>query len=389
MFSPFTGLVFDPTLVPSVGDVSSPPYDVIDSASRRELQDASPYNVVRLLLADDDDPGYAVAGALLPAWRENGVLVADEGPRFYLYSMEYTYGGVRREARGVLGALEVMDLGSRVVPHEETMAKHRADRYSVLTATQANVDPIIGLSASPDLAGLLAYEGPWRLDFTTQDGVRHRMHDFANDSTLAAISNAVAAHSVSIADGHHRYTTALKYRRDRETEGLELGGWTSIMTFLAPAEGSGLTCGPYHRVFADLTFDPSLVAGTFDVSPTSREAPQTPGDLVVVTSTGASRLRARSEALGSLPAPWRQASPAVARELLYPLLGISEDHATYVPEATDAVGAVATGGAALLVAALSEHAMAEASETALRFPQKSTFFVPKPRAGLVIRPFEN
>jgi uncharacterized protein (DUF1015 family) len=302
--------------------------------------------------------------------------------------MEYTYGGERRQARGVLGALEVMDLGTRVVPHEETMAKHRADRYSVLTATQANVDPIIGLSSSPDLAALLEHDGPWRLDFTTPDGVRHRMHDLADEAALGAIATAVGEHAVAIADGHHRYTTALQYRRDREAEGLSNGGWTHIMTFVAPAEGSGLTCGPYHRVFDVFPFDAGSVTGRFTVEPAEPTPPDGPGDVVVVTTEGAWKLRARAAARAGLPGPWRGASPAVARELLYPLLGITEDHADYVPDAVEAIAAVAPGGAALLVAPVGEHAMAEAGETALRFPQKSTFFVPKPRAGLVIRPFE-
>jgi uncharacterized protein (DUF1015 family) len=388
MFSPFTGLVFDPALVPSIGDASSPPYDVIDEHERRELLDRSPYNVVRLLLADADDPSYTQARRLLATWRSEGVVRPDPSPGFYLYSMEYTYGGERREARGVLGALEVMDLGTRIVPHEETMAKHRADRYSVLTATQANVDPIIGLSSSPDLAGLLEYDGPWRLDFTTSDGVRHRMQNVGDDATLDAVSSAVSNHAVAIADGHHRYTTALQYRRDREAEGRKAGGWTHIMTLVAPAEGSGLTCGPYHRTFAVFPFEPQSVTSRFTVESVSRAAPEVPGDLVAVTPDGAWRLRAHPEALAEMPGPWRDASPAVARELLYPLLGITEDHAGYVPEADAAIDAVIPGGAALLVAPVGEHAMAEAGDTALRFPQKSTFFVPKPRAGLVIRPFE-
>ena len=105
MFSPFTGLLFDPAIVPSVGDASSPPYDVINEDERRTLQASSPYNVVRLLLADADDPSYTEAARLLRDWRADGTLVADPGPRLYLYSMSYEYEGRAREARGVLGSL--------------------------------------------------------------------------------------------------------------------------------------------------------------------------------------------------------------------------------------------------------------------------------------------
>ncbi|MDJ0962520.1 MAG: DUF1015 domain-containing protein [Acidimicrobiia bacterium] len=388
MFSPFTGLLFDPDVVSSVGDASSPPYDVIDEDGRQALLASSPYNVVRLLLADADDPSYAEAARLLREWRSEGVLVPDPQPRLYLYSMQYEYHGEAREARGVLGSLEVTDLGERVVPHEETMAKHRADRYSVLTATQTNVDPIIALSSAPELAALLGHDGPWRLDFTTTDGVRHRLHDISDPDEIAAITAAVRAHPVAIADGHHRYTTALQYRRDREAEGHAPQGWDGIMTLVAPAQGSGLTCGPYHRIFDSFPFSADRIADAFTIAPAAREAPQVPGELVVVTQDGAWRLTATDGFLATLPEPWREASPAVARELLYPRLGVTEDHAAYVPEATDAMAAVPPGGGALLVAPVSEHAMAVAGETALRFPQKSTFFVPKPRAGLVMRPFD-
>lgn len=388
MFSPFTGLLFDTQRIGSIADATSPPYDVIDAAEHAELLAASPFNVVRLLLSSADDPSYTQAARLFAEWRRDRILVADLAPRFYLYSMEYTYEGTRREARGVLGALEVMELGERVVPHEETMAKHRADRYSVLDATRANVDPIIGLSSSPDLAALLAHEGPWRLDFTTPDGVRHRLQPVDEPTRIAALASAVSNHSVAIADGHHRYTTALAFRRDREAEGAAGEGWNGIMTLVAPAEGSGLTCGPYHRIFTDFPFDPTVVGDVFHIAEGAPTAPTEPGDLTVVTTDGSWHLRATTAALEPLPGPWRDASPAVARELLYPRLGLTEDHASYVPSADAAVAAVEDGGAALLVAPVSERAMAEAGETALRFPQKSTFFVPKPRAGLVLRAFD-
>jgi hypothetical protein len=110
---------------------------------------------------------------------------------------------------------------------------------------------------------------------------------------------------------------------------------------------------------------------------------------VVATSTTAWLLTPRREALEALPAPWREASPAVARELLYPRLGMSEDSATYVSDGAEAVAAAAglPDGAALLVAPVSEHAIAEAGEMGIRFPQKTTYFIPKPRAGLAIRVF--
>ena len=389
MFSPFTGLLFDPTRVPSIGDATSPPYDVISPDDRRDLMARSPYNVVRLLLSPPDDPTYQQAAALLHTWRAEERLVLDPTERFYLYLMDYDApDGGRRTARGVLGALDLIDIGDRVVGHEETMAKHRADRLAVLTATEANLDVIIALSSSPDLAPLLEPTGEPRLDFTTPDGVRHRLYDITDPKRIVAISSRVGEHPVAIADGHHRYTTYLGYRKTREVE-EGAGPWGAILALVAPAEGSGLTVGPYHRLFLEFPFDPDAVADAFVVDPGPPTVPTAPGSLVVATRTTAWLLTPRREALEALPAPWREASPAVARELLYPRLGVSEDSATYISDGAEAVAAAAglPDGAALLVAPVSEHAIAEAGEMGVRFPQKTTYFIPKPRAGLAIRVF--
>lgn len=390
MFSPFTGLLFDPTKVPSVGDATSPPYDVISPDDRRDLMARSPYNVVRLLLSSPDDPTYQQAAALLHTWRDEERLVLDPTERFYLYLMDYDApDGGRKTARGVLGALDLIDIGDRVVGHEETMAKHRADRLAVLTATEANLDVIIALSSSPDLAPLLEPTGEPRLDFTTPDGVRHRLYDITDPKRIAAISSRVKEHPVAIADGHHRYTTYLGYRKTRDAE-EGAGPWGAILALVAPAEGSGLTVGPYHRLFLEFPFDPAVVADAFVVEPGPPTVPAAPGSLVVATNTTSWLLTPRREALAALPAPWREASPAVARELLYPRLGISEDSASYVADGAEAVAAAAglPDGAALLVAPVSEHAIAEAGEMGIRFPQKTTYFIPKPRAGLAIRVFD-
>ena len=148
--------------------------------------------------------------------------------------------------------------------------------------------------------------------------------------------------------------------------------------------------GPYHRLFLEFPFEPDAVADVFVVEPGAPAVPAAAGSLTVATNTASWLLTPRPEALAVLPAPWREASPAVARELLYPRLGISEDSASYVADAAEAVAAAAglPDGAALLVAPVSEHAIAEAGEMGIRFPQKTTYFVPKPRAGLAIRVFD-
>lgn len=161
------------------------------------------------------------------------------------------------------------------------------------------------------------------------------------------------------------------------------------MTMVAPAEGSGLTIGPHHRLLPPFDFDPDALSDAFVVVPGEPGIPDRPGSLVVVRGGTAFHLDTRPDASNSLPAPWQQARTAVARELLCPRLGMTEDGARYLTDATEAIAAAATGPEmAILVAPITEGAVADAGELGLRFPTKTTYFTPKPRAGLVLRCFQ-
>ena len=382
MFAPFQGLLFDPGRVGAPGAATSPPYDVISPQERDRLKAASPFNIVRLLLAEPADGRYQEAASLLSAWRRDGVLVHDDEPRFYLYDMEFDGHHAR------IGALAVEDFGERVLPHEETREGTKADRMAVLEATRANLDPIVALSPADELLPLLEPAAQPRIDFDA-GGIRHRLYDVIDPETVASIQKAVAAHPVAIADGHHRYTTALRFRNAQDRP----GPWDAIMAFLAPAEGSGLRIDPVHRAFPFVDMVPDL-SDRFEAGETAPVPPGSPGSLVLAggAAHGAAvqLLTPRPDALAELPEPWREASAAVGRELLYSRLGVDESDATYYPDAAEALAWLASHPAGVVVfnAPVSEHAIATASEAGLRFPSKTTFFQPKPRAGLVLRSFD-
>ncbi len=389
-FAPFRGTLFDPARVPDVGSATCPPYDVIDESDRLRYRASCTYNVVRLLLAGPGDASYQEAAELLQRWRRDGTLVTDPDPLFYLYRMEYhdDHGEIRT-ATGVIGALSVLPLGERVLPHEETMPRTRADRLTVMRAIRANLDLIVGLSPGEELPALLEPAGPPRLSFESE-GVRHALFDVRDPALIGDISAAVGSAPVAIADGHHRYTSAFEYRREQS----ETGPWDSIMAYVVPAVGSGLTVGPTHRFFTEAAVALDRLARHFEVSETAAEVPSEPGDVVLVTGAshgfGPLLLTPRPELLARLPEPWREASPAVGRELLYPLMDVAEERAGYVADLEPAIRKLAEfpEGAVALMAPLSEHSIAVATQEGLRFPQKSTYFRPKPRSGLVIRCFE-
>jgi uncharacterized protein (DUF1015 family) len=383
MFSPFRGLFFDPSVAGSRGEATCPPYDVIDDEARRRYLASSPYNVVRLLLPGRE-ASYQEAGDLFRSWLADGVLAEDPEPRFYLYRMGYRdASGQARQAQGVIGALQLEEPGRRVLAHEETMEHARTDRLSVLRATRANLDPIVALTPVEGLEPLLEPEAPPRIAFR-MEGVHHRLYDLGRGGVLAALAEAVSSRPVAIADGHHRYATALRYRHQRDAED-GTGPWSAILTFVSPARGGGLSVGSIHRVFQQGRVDRAALEKAFEVSQYRPEPPEEPGHLVLVSRDGALLLRPTADALEDLPGPWRQAGSAVARELLYPLVGLDESQASYVPDPRIALQNRAPEGLAVLTSPIPERAISEAIEVGLRFPQKSTFFYPKPRAGLVMR----
>ena len=379
MLAPFNGLLFNPSVVGDVGAATSPPYDVISAEEQLRLEQGSAYNMVRLLLPGAER--YQDAGRLLEAWRRSEALVQDPTERFYIYEMEWIAEGEEHVAKGVVGALLVEELGTRVLPHEETMSGIRADRYAVLDATQANLDPIVALSSSTRLIDLLEAPGAPRVEVTDPEGVIHRLAEITDGDAIADVRTAVRDGTLSIADGHHRYTTALAYAGDHGP-----GPWSRIMAVVAPARGSGLEIAPYHRWFPTST-DVGAAASAFTVSPVAPVPPTNPGALVVVTGQKAILLTPKDRTIATLTPPLGEASAAVARDILYPLVGLDENDARYTPSADEAVDRARAGGTAVLVAPVTEAAIAAASDAAVRFPQKTTYFRPKPRAGLVLRTF--
>lgn len=350
---------------------------MIDDAAT--LRDSSPHNMVRLLLPET----YQDSARLLKSWLGNGTLQVDADPRFYLYTMRYrSHQGIEHEARGVIGALGLEPIGARILGHEETMAHTGVDRLELLRATRSNLDLIITLSPAPGLPALLEPEGPPRFAFEAE-GVHHALYDLERES--AAIAEAVDAHPLAIADGHHRFTAALEYQASRESR----GGWDAIMAFVAPAEGSGLQIRPIHRFFPTLAIGD--IGDIFDVhvQPVLSIPPTVPGSITMITVGGSRLLVPKAGPLQDLPVPWRSASTAVARELLYPRCGVGEDDAVFHPDPERLIGelAGAPDGAVLLMAAVPEKAVSDAAAQGLRFPRKTTLFIPKPRAGLVLRSF--
>jgi uncharacterized protein (DUF1015 family) len=434
---PFRALRYDPSTVPDLRLVVAPPYDVIGSDQRERLVARHPANVVRLDMpaaeaGDGPDDQYRRAARTLAAWRSDGTLRKDPQPAIYISEQTYTVPGtdVTRTQRGFFARLrlEAFGPGAGVLPHERTLPAAREDRYKLLRATGVNTSPVIVLYDDLDGTGRLDLDALTKaepvVDIEDDDGVRHRLWVAPADGDAArnvASLIAIAARApVSIADGHHRYETALRYRDERRMSRSceEDPAFDYLLSLFVDAAGEELTVLPTHRVVRGLDDDGVArllsgldalfevrrgvardeLVGRFDAAALAGGGA---GVFGLWTREGGAILTARRDAFE----PLLPAGGEAVRALDVTLLGIAlERLAGLHPEAV-AAGAVGfTKSAAEAVDLVDAHVGGADAAFLLEptpissviavgrdgdvMPQKSTYFYPKALTGLVINPHE-
>jgi uncharacterized protein (DUF1015 family) len=431
-FKPFRGLRYDPGAVGNLATVIAPPYDVIDPAARDSLYARSAYNVVRLESSRDAD-AYAAAAALLADWREQGILVRDATPSLYLYGLRFAmpeHGELERF--GVIGALRLERFDSgRVLPHERTLEKAKSDRLALLRACRASLSPIFGLVSVPDWSlGEIACASPPQVDVIDDSGSRHRLWRLTDPAMVSSIEHKLVDTPVFIADGHHRYETALRYRDEvRAALGSAAPPPGSapcdyMLAYLTTMEDPGLVILPTHRVLRSPTPPPPELRASLAERFTIEDLPWTETGMARLLAeltaartprAGASRVRigaavAGAGALWLLSAPPQRLPlppevPAALRGLdvvalhqvvLAGTLGLpigdrgGTPGMTYTQESSAALRLVDTGvaSAAFFLPPTDVETLRNVSLAGLTMPEKSTYFHPKLATGLVIYPLD-
>ena len=393
-FHPFPGLRYSRSHVAALDDVVCPPYDVISESERIALEAKSPSNIVRLELPRDNDSGgdrYQRAAALLDAWRDGGILHRDAIPAFYGYRMRFTGPtGAPRQTVGVIGALELEPPGSGILPHEETTPKAKTDRLELLRATRANLSPIWGLSPAAGLSAHCAPPAHPAEHVTDQDRVIHEVWPITDADQVKAIRAAVESQPVLIADGHHRYETALVYSEEQHRSGSKGGDEDFVMALIVELGEDHLTVQATHRLLEGLPagFDlPAALEEWFDVTPTA------PADRTLTTrmaEAGALAVLTRSGAWLARPRPALMEAAAHdldSSRLDVALAALGLNEVVFQHGWDHAAAAVATGqaDAAVLLRPATVEQIGDISRGGVRMPAKTTFFWPKPRTGLVVR----
>jgi uncharacterized protein (DUF1015 family) len=436
---PFRALRYNPDRVGELARVVTQPYDKITPEMQARYYDRSPYNLARIIrgrVNPDDTPEnsvYTRAAAHFAEWREKGVLAGEREPALYPYSQEYAVPGrkgERRERRGFIALLKLEDYSAGVVHrHEETLSGPKADRLELLKATRAHFGQIFLLYSDPagEIESALAAgasKKPWEC-VTDEYATRHSVWRVAEAGTIARVVEAMRAKKLVIADGHHRYETALAYRHLRRAEGAEDARAEYVMATFVRKETEGLTILPTHRVVRGLEefewprfleaargyFEVESVSVTGKVERWARRGAEGLASAgrkrpTLAAYAGAGRLalfglRDGLDLVHEMPdvAPGLRRLDVIVlhRLLLERALGITaeavreEKNLSYVREFEEAVARVESGAAqlAFLMNPTPIEAVWENALAGRPLPQKSTDFYPKLLSGLTIYWLDN
>lgn len=431
--APFCAWRYNPEKIPELSRVTSPPYDVIDRKQQEELHRRDPFNVIRLELGEDlpgdneKENKYTRAARFLKEWQRQGVLVRDPRPSVYLYHHRFQgLNGERLTRKGLVVLLYLEPLGGGVVfPHEETFPKHKKDRLELLRACKAQFNPVF--SIFPDPAGeVRELLEPPRPDpdllVSDDQGVDHLVWRLDDPEFIKDLVKAMAARAVFIADGHHRYETALRFRSEQAQDENPAAPSNWTLMYLSPMEDPGLIVFPTHKLvrgLRDFTPDGFLKDLTRDfhleelpffpcgepqarrelsarMKTLARESLSIglalPGkeSYWVMRPKDISRVESR---LGHLELPLKRLDVTLLHELILKnRMGIDigrqgQSHLLFSHDLQDALDTASRKKvqAAFLMNPIPMEALKQVAAAGCKMPQKATYFYPKLLSGLLIR----
>ena len=434
---PFRGTLYNPATVGDVRQVVAPPYDIIDSTLQKTLHDRHPNNVIRLELGYEL-PGdnatnnkYTRAATELKEWLKAGALRKDSQPAIYYHTIEYhppysAPGTPTKLFKGFLSTVELEEFGSgKIYPHENTRAAAKTDRLNLLEACRANFSPIISLYSDPQdeilrlIEQSVVSEKP-RIDFQDDVGFRQRLWSVTDKAVLDKVVGIMKTKLLFIADGHHRYETALNYRRARRQQAgapTTPQPYDHVLMLFASLEDKGLTVLPTHRVLTTSVPAPSELLRKFEPVFDVTSFPFQPSTEPQVRRQFIEALRSRGQAvptfglalqndpqyyLLTLKSPHRPSAATSPRDRLD--VSLLQQHVVsvlcpaqaeqeailYSKDDHEALNWVrqGTGTAALLLNPTKVAEVQAVASAGERMPHKSTYFFPKPLTGFVMNVME-
>lgn len=420
---PIRGVRYNPRIIPDLAQVVTPPYDVIDASAQERYYQRSPYNVIRLEYGKTDPADdarnnrYTRARDTFQKWLQEGVLIQDKQNALYLYEQEFTVRETTYVRRGFFCGVHVEPYeAGTILPHEETIPKHKQDRLELMRHCRANFSPIFGLYPDRAMVSTIIIERAMEADpdisFTDELGQAHRLWITTEHQVLNPLIGLLEEKRIFIADGHHRYETALAYANEVNQMGLPNFAMMVLVNLYDP----GLVVLPTHRLIRKRPgFEPDKVINDvqdlFTVEPVTVQREHFPAFLRDFESRGKGffalytgqdtlyvlSLKPNVDPDKLLPAEkstaWRRLDVTVLHSLiLEKYLGIGsaertdEDLVRYTREETGALDAVDRGefAFAFFMNPTGVDELVAVAEAGELMPQKSTYFYPKLSTGLVI-----
>ncbi|MCD6518437.1 MAG: DUF1015 domain-containing protein [Anaerolineae bacterium] len=419
---PFRGLRYNPQYARP--GVFAPPYDVIDYELKKQLLQRDPYNVVRLILKSDDsqENWHQAAAQTLHRWITQRILIQDQTPALYGYQQTFSLPNDQRRTRtGFLARILLQPWGQSIHRHEYTRQAPRLDRLKLLRATRTNMSPVFGLYRDPDqevLHWLTSREEAPLLSFEDEEHVQHIFWRITHPQAIEAICQTLAKREIVIADGHHRYETALAYQKEcREAKGDPPSPqpYDYTLIYLSAAEDPGICILATHRVLGAMSLSEEellkALEKSFNLQPVkdqkslsleiAREAKRTIAIGLYLPKTGKwiLKLKDKRRAIQSLqrflPSELAELDVVILQRLiLEPLLGLpphvlsTTDHVSYTIDENKAAEMVRTGQAkaAFILNPTRIDQVWTAAVHDIPMPPTSTYFYPKLLTGLVFNP---
>ena len=424
---PFKGLRY----TEKAGDISNltcPPYDIISGEEKLALMEKSPNNLIRLELpvigGSEDIEQYRDAGDTLRAWLHEEILKRDGEDSIYIYEMDFSAQGKNYKVKGYVSLVKLEPFSKGVIlPHEETLSKAKTDRFNLMKVTGCNFSQIYSLYMDEDNSVFGLIDGASQREpdsqFTDKDNVTHRMWCVDDQAFITELTAKMADKKLYIADGHHRYETALNYQKYVEGNLDETGSSDYVMMMLVNMENSGLVVFPTHRIVRDLpSFDYNAVCDKcreyFDITPylnrekgeAGLEQAYREGKKAFVMFTGDNNytllvlkdINVMDTVIPEGCKALRQLDVSVLHTLvLERIFGIDKENMarqinlTYTRSADEAISTV-DGQRANCCFLLNPTRVSEIREVAAagdKMPQKSTYFYPKLTTGLVMNKIFN
>ncbi|MEW6068041.1 MAG: DUF1015 domain-containing protein [Nitrospirota bacterium] len=407
---PLRGILYNTAKI-SVEDVLAPPYDVITPEYREELYNKNPYNIVRIDFGKEQDGDnatdnkYTRARRYLEAWLNNRILVPSKKPSFYIYEMSYSINEEKKSLRGLFGLVRLEELGKgSIYPHECTQSKPKLDRLNLMRACEANISPIFSLykSSEKNISNLIsevAMTKPY-MEAKDSNSAVHRLWQIDKEKDIELIKKELEGKAIFIADGHHRYETALEFQKEMRKKTKSSTGVESfdyVLMFLANMLDKGLTILPTHRLLKEIPRNTKkMLSEYFEIEPVKRNfdiAKKLLGrrhtfGFLQKEDEGWYSLKYKENNLTELSPELRDIDVIILHDLVFKKIFKTID-IEYEMDINKVIDKVREGRfeAAFFLNPTKVEDVEKAAISSVRMPPKSTYFYPKLLTGVVINSF--